>query len=340
MKQMLTNLHGFLGRYRLLPSFDEDTVFLLALVVLVVWLIDADARTFAEQVRAQSSKISLMILLGMGFAFYTAFFASFKNEIQKFYMFWFAVLINFLSAFAAITLLNGSGESVFSYITPVINIVISILLVVFWHADVLDASSLPHKSSTFSNVLYGTLIVLGFTLLAEYIWDTPWPSVLTAAIGYATLFNGTVTSYLPQIFGKRDRKIASLDAVVNRGIDHMVQNLSKGKNHGISIVTDEGIKDLSVTPEYENDIDTFLADEVRKLNRTSPVIAVTSIGTYTFKRYWFSPTRQEMAIIVDAYPNDGTTGYQFCQMIKYNSEGELGRYRGLMYLNKITNIFA
>lgn len=340
MKSALTSLHSFLERKRLLPSFDEDTVFLLAVSVIVVMLIDADARAFADEVRAHSGKIALMVLLGAGFAVYTAFFTYFKNETQKFYMFWFAVLVNFLSAFAAIKLLSGSSAPFYMYIAPAIGIGIFILMLIFWHADVLDASTLPHKSSSYSNILYGTLAVLGFVYLAENVWNLHWTSVLSTAIGYATIINGSVASHLPQIFGKRDEKINKLDAAVNNSIDRMIGNLNAGKDQWVSIATDEGVEDMNVESGYENNVETFLADRVRMLNRTSPVVAAASMGTYTFQKYAFTRTHVETAIIVDVYPNDGTTGYQFCQMVKYDSEGELKRYKGLMYLNKIKNIFT
>ncbi|OGZ43680.1 MAG: hypothetical protein A2756_05360 [Candidatus Ryanbacteria bacterium RIFCSPHIGHO2_01_FULL_48_27] len=339
MKQTLLHLRGFLERYRVLPSYGEDTVFLLAVAVLVVLFLNADARAFAEQVRAQSSKIALIMLLGVGFAIYTAFFSYFKNEIQKFYMFWFAVLVNFLSAFATITLLNDSGASPLYYIAPAINVVAFVLMVAFWHADVLDTSAIPHKSSSFSNVLYGTIVVAVLTLVAEYAWNTPWPAVFSFVIGYATVFNRTFTSYLPKIFGKRDQKIEALDVAVNDVVDYMIKNVGINNPYAVCIAA-AGTKNLQVSSEYRGDVDAFLADEIRKLNRTTPAIATGSVGTYTFKRYWFSPTRQESAIIIDAYPNDGSTGYQFCQMVRYDTESILQRYKGLIYLNKTTNVYV
>lgn len=339
MKQTLLRFRDVLGRYRILPSYGEDTVFLLAVAVITVLLLDADAREFAEKVRAQSSKATLIMLLGIGFAFYTAFFSYFKNEIQKFYMFWFAVLINFLAAVATITLLNSSGASPLYYIAPAINTIAFVLMIALWHADVLDTSALPHKSSSFSNILYGTIVVVGLTLVAEYVWDTPWPAVFSFAIGYATIFNTTFTSYLPKVFGRRDQKIEALDTAVNNVIEYMIKNVGIDNPYAVCIAA-EGTKKLQVSSEYGGDVDAFLADEIRKLNRTTPAIATGSVGTYTFKRYWFSPTRQESAIIVDAYPNDGSTGYQFCQMVRRGTGGTLERYKGLIYLNKIANVYV
>lgn len=225
MKALLRRLRDVLARHRILPSYGEDTVFLLAVAVIAVLLIDLEARAFAEQVRAQLSKIALIMLLGIGFAFYTAFFSYFKNEIQKFYMFWFAVLVNFLSAFATITLLNDSGASALYYIAPAINILAFVLMVALWHADVLDTSAIPHKSSSFSNIVYGTIVVAVLIFIVEYVWNTPWPAVFSFVIGYATVFNRTFTSYLPKIFGKRDQKIEALDAAVDKVVEHMIKNV-------------------------------------------------------------------------------------------------------------------
>lgn len=340
MKQSLVRFRSVLERYRILPSYGEDTIFLLAVTVLVVLLIDADARSFAEQIKAQSSKVVLIMLLGISFAFYTTFFSYFKTETQKFYMFWFAVLVNFLSAFATVSFLNGSSASPFYYTGPAINIAVFALMVMFWHADLLDTSAIPHKSSSFSNILYGTLVVTGLTLLAEYVWEMPWPAMFSFVIGYATVFNKTFIGYLPKIFGSRDQKIKMLDSAVNIVIEHMIKNVGVSNPYVVSIFSDENARSLQVASEYRGNVDAFLTDEIHKLNRTTPVIVTGSVGTYTFKRYWFSPTRQESAVIIDAYPNDETSGYQFCQMVRYNTEGTLERYKSLIYLSKIRNIYV
>lgn len=340
MRQLLLRVRGTLEKYRFLPSYGEDTVFLLAVAVLVVLLLNADARSFAEQIGVRQPKVALIMLLGIGFAFYTAFFSYFKNETQKFYMFWFAVLINVLSAVASISLLDSAAVSPLYYIAPAINIATFLLMIVFWHADVLDTSVLPHKSSSFSNIVYGTGVVIVLTVLAEHVWHIPWPAVFSFAIGYTTVANQAVVGYLPKIFGQRDQKINALDISVNRSIECMLENLHEENNCTACVVTDEGAKPLGHSSKHGSSIDVFLADEIRKLNRTSPVVASAAVGTYTFKRQWFSPTREESAIIVDAYPNDGTNGHQFCQMIKYNEEGTLERYKGLIYLNKIPNIYV
>lgn len=340
MRRLLLQSRNFLEKKRILPSYGEDTVFLLAVAVLVILLLSADARSFAEQIGVRQPKVALIMLLGIGFAFYTVFFSYFKNETQKFYMFWFAVLTNFLSAVASISLLNSAGVPSLYYIAPAINIAIFLLMVVFWHADVLDTSVLPHKSSNFSNIVYGTGVVIILVVLAEHVWHMPWPAVFSFAIGYATIANQAVAEYLPKIFGQRDQKINALDIAVNRSIECMLKNLRDENNWMACVVTDEGTKPLGRSSKYDSSIDVFLADEIRKLNRTNQVVAIATVGTYTFKRQWFSPTREESAVIIDAYPNDETSGHQFCQMIKYNEVDILERYKGLIYLNKVPNIYV
>lgn len=323
-----------------MPSFNEDAVFLLAVAVVSVLFLDTDARAFAEQVRLHSSKITLMVILGIGFSFYTAIFTSFKNEIQKFYMFWFVAIVNFLSALAVITILNGSGNLIFYFVIPAINIGIFILLVVFWYADILDISSLSNKSPNYSSMLYGTFIVLGLTLLSKYVLEIPWPTLLAVSVGYATLFNRSITSHLPQIFIQRDRDFIEINSIIDRGINHALHNLFEEKiQYDITIVTDNYIKDLDIPDEYRDNIDTFLRDEIYKIDPTNSTIAIISFGEYTYKRFWFSRERQEMAVIIDVYLNGRPRAYQFCQMIVCDSSDKCERYKGLIYLNKITNIF-
>jgi hypothetical protein len=163
---------------------------------------------------------------------------------------------------------------------------------------------------------------------------------LSFATGYTTVFNQTVTSRLPKIFGERDQKIEALDAAVHKIVEHVVKEIGIKDPYAVSLTSDVGIIDLKIPSEYRGNADAFLAVELRKVNRTAPVIATASVGVYTFKRSWFFPRRQESTFIIEVYPNDRSTGHRFCQMVRFDKGGVLERYRGLIYLGKIPNIFV
>ncbi len=340
MKRILGSVRSVLEKYHILPSFGEDTVFLLSAAIVAITLVDREAWVFAELVRAQSPKIYLMILLGVGFSIYTALFTSFKNEIQKFYIFWLVVIANFLSAVASIVILGESTHAPYWYLVPSVNILASIALIVLWYADAIDLSCMSHKSATFSKVVYGLLFLLLFIFSAEYIWAVPWPAVLSGAVGYATLFNRKFTGRLPQLLKNRDLRTAEIESTFNRSVEHVIQSLMNNRHFGVSIVTDSGVKDSEIPTEYESNLDVYLGEEVRKLNRDSMSVGVATVGKYRFNRFWFLPPREEMAVIVDVYPNDRTQGHQFCQMFVYNSDGEIELHKGVIYLGRIKNLYS
>lgn len=340
MKTTLTRLYNFLKEHRLTPSFDDDSIFLLAVAVIVLLIIDADAQAFASKVSAHSSKASLIILLGISFATYSVFFAQFKNEVQKFYMFWFAILMSYLSSIGAIILLNISSVSIFLYFAPILNIIVSIFILIFWYADVIDTSCISYKSSSFFSAVYGVIVITSFTLIGVHVLNWPWPAVLSMAVTYSTVFNKYFSGRLPTYVRDKDKKIEEIDLAVNRAIEHLIDTLNRGYQSAGTIVTQEEIKVITMPPEYEYGTERFLADEVRKLNRTNEVVAVAVLGSYTIKRHWFSKEHQEHAIIVDVYSNVYAKGHQFCQMIRVNSDGQIWRFRGVMYTGRLVNIFS
>lgn len=66
MKKFLEGVKRFLEHFSLLPKFGEDTVFLMAISVALVLVIDDSARAFALQVKDTSPKVALICLVGMG----------------------------------------------------------------------------------------------------------------------------------------------------------------------------------------------------------------------------------------------------------------------------------
>ena len=336
MKGILAGLKDFLGRLRLLPSFDEDTVFLLALAVVITLVIDGEARAFGEVVMANSSKVTLIALLGIGFAFYTAFFALFKNEIQKFYMLWFAVAANFISAVAVINLINESGASPLYYIAPALNILIAAVMTLFWYADVLDTSTIPHKSSSYTNIFYGALVIVAITALSAYVLDWSWPVAISLSVAYASLFNRSFARYLPRVFKARDERMEKIDTLTNKLVEHLRASLNDGGSTLAALGSSQDVRDVRVNDD--DDIDTKLNDEARTLLATEPLVATGAVGFYTYKRFWFTPERSKTAIIVDVYEQGPGKGYRFSQMLEADDEDTLNRFKGLMYLGRINNI--
>lgn len=332
IRNFFRSLYCLLEKARLVPNFDEDTVFLLTIAVVAVVLIDSDARAFAEAVRSHSSKVTLIVLLGMAFSVYTAFFSSFKNEIQKFYMLWFAISINFLCAIAGIIFLTDSSASMWLYIFPYLNVVFGILLIIFWHLDILDTSAISGKSSSYSNSVYGTFFILAFVFVGEYLLSIPWPALLSLSVAYASAFNKFAGWFLPRLFSSKDGLIESVSLLVEKSIRRQAELVSEGRFGVVSISTVDTEEDIQIPEKLLSNSDEFIKGltQIRK-----PGFSVASVGTYTVQKYWFLPSRENLAIIADVYPEGSKGGYQFCQMFVYTGIGDLELYKGLVYLKRI-----
>lgn len=220
MKRLLISFQGFLERYRLLPSFGECTIFLMAVSLGVILLVDETARGLALELVSRPRKATIIVALGIFFACYTAFFSYFINEIQKFYMFWFAVLVNLVSAIVVIRSLSGTEAPIFAYIIPVFTVVIAIIMIILWHADLLDTSSVPHKSVSYSHIVYGIVVIGGTVLLLKYVFHWAWPDIFLTSVAYTTLFNEKIAGYLP---GQNDP---------NYYTEHDVHPLQSGTSRG------------------------------------------------------------------------------------------------------------
>lgn len=340
MKKFLKRLHDFLEKKKMLPSYDEDAIFLLALAVIVISAIDVDARVFIqENIFGRANKLSLLIPLGIFFSIYTAFFVKFKTITQKHYMFWFAISMNMVSVIAYLSLTDVQKLPFYAYIMMAISLLITILMGVFWRAKLIDINVLPNKSSSYSNIIYGSIFLLLFVFLAKYILDFNWITTLSFSTAYATILNKYVSGHLPKIFRKKDNDMATIELCVNNGVERMLQSLNEHDSFSAFIISGFDIKRILINSENIDNIEELLITEARKFSEQSGAVSIITLSEIMEKRNMFSKKSDDTpAIVVAVYLKGQKNGHMFAQKVETNNLDEYIKKNSLIYINKNKNL--
>jgi hypothetical protein len=330
MKKLLKKLRDLLDRYNLLPIFSEDAVFLIAVSILSVCYINPEAFQELSDLLRNSTKALVIVLAGLGFTFYTAFFTRFKTETQKHYMLWFALIINFIIGVTSFSILKPD-DAWFHYIFPVINIAAFIVVIILTYTGLYNTSRIATKSSEYSNLLYGTVAVILISWLYEHFFHTPWQITLSVSSAYAGIFNASVARYLPRIFSDRNDKTAIIHRLIDKVTKEMLEGLNSGKfdMSKYVLVTDSTVEYVPM-PDVQDE-DAFITQ--LRLNRDrAENLAVVSFGTYEWTRAWWSSTDTYLTLIIKIYLSEEDKRYEFYQTLEADDDD---RYtlndRGLIY---------
>lgn len=330
MKKLLKKFRDLLDKYNLLPTFSEDAVFLIAVSILSVCYINPEAFQELSDLLSNSTKALVIVLAGLGFTFYTAFFTRFKTETQKHYMLWFALIINFIIGVTSFSILKPD-DAWFHYIFPVINIAAFIVVIILTYTGLYNTSRIATKSSEYSNLLYGTVAVILISWLYEHFFHTPWQITLSVSSAYAGIFNASVARYLPRIFSDRNDKTAIIHRLIDKVTEEMLERLNSGKfdMSKYVLVTDSTVEYVPM-PDVQDE-DAFIAQ--LRLNRDrAENLAVVSFGTYEWTRAWWSSTDTYLTLIIKIYLSEEDKRYEFYQTLEADDEDRYSlNDRGLIY---------
>lgn len=336
VKKKLENLCNTLDRYKILPVFDSDAIFLIAITSLMIVYLYPEAYQFILLIKAYSMKIIIILILGVFFALYDAIFTVFRSEFKKHFAYRFALIINILFAYASIIFLNQSHAEKLSYVGPWINIIISAVVLIFLYLDVLDTTKSSYKVSSYSNIVYGTVIVIGLSFLFKY-QQISWPVMFTMVVGYVTLLNRLVIKHLPSILNKKHRLVESIDGIVNSMVTGVLHDLNDGQWFDVCIIDGQNAEYLDIPDEYGNNLSAFIEKETKGRANSSSGLIVVYLAEYTVSSLFFSDYK-ELTITIDVYPIDSKKGYRFIQAIKKNPKEVYEFYRGLMYIKDLVRI--
>ena len=329
MKNLLRKFRDLLDKFNLLPTFSADAVFLLAVSMLAICFINNSAFQQLSDILSNSTKALLIVVVGLGFTFYTAFFARFKTETQKHYMLWFALIVNFIIGLTSFGSLRPD-EAWLHYIFPILNTAAFGVVILLSYAGLYNTSRISTKSSEYSNLIYGTVAVILITGLYEYLFHAPWQITLSASAAYANMFNTSITRRLPVLFGGFKDKTLIVQDLIDKATNEMINRLNDNSlDTGKFLLVTVAKIEFTPIPDSKDE-DTFLK-QLRLMRDRSENLAVVSIGTYEWTRAWWSSTDTYLVLVIKIYLSEEEKCYEFYQTLEVEAERYSLNDRGLIY---------
>lgn len=344
IKVKLRALRNWLDKYKILPSFDEDTVFLMIVSLIIIYFfVDASVKYEIMTILAWSKKAILIVIAGIAFTIYTTFLKRFRTETQKHYMLWFALIINVVIGITAFLDIKVQNTSPLFFIFPALNIATFFMILIFWYVDLYTTDRLATRSSGYSNIIYGSIIVALITLIYRSIPNTGWQIIFSTSVAYATLFNRKIVQYLPQFFSRKESKIQITQSLIETAIENSLSIINTtGLEAGDIIINTKNHKELRKTSSsvIENAQEKYIL-ELEKRNYSEEDVAIVSLGSYIIRRTIFDwnifgknkkePKKIDDCLLIDVFLANEKRGHQFIRII-HNPKGlyEVGE-KGLMY---------
>lgn len=207
MDNQLSQAKQFLKKYNLLPSFDEVSIFLMSLAVILVFLTQPAMQDVLIQnvLTSVDGKAALMLVLyvcGIIFAIYHAFSLKTKSGTAKFLMLWFTILTNiFIGLYLGIT---GYRElHGFIKILPILNILDAVWLYILFRSHILDIDTISDRDATLDEIIFGSVIIFIIFVASQYVFHNEWPITVSLTTIYAT----SISHIFKPVFGRSDKII-------------------------------------------------------------------------------------------------------------------------------------
>jgi hypothetical protein len=191
----------------LLPSFDETTLFLMAVTCVLLLAFPSGLRDDLSSLVTgpESGNIYFALFLswafvGFGFSVFHAFSRSKKGEIAKLSMAVFAMMTNAAAGVAlGVGRMNGSIQG--GRWLAVVNIVAAVLMV--YQVGFFQDRVVPDEDATPRDLLLGLLALSALFFLFEVIRHFPWPLTFSLCVAYSTFVHHNAVVLTRQIGARR-----------------------------------------------------------------------------------------------------------------------------------------
>lgn len=323
-------LKTFLQKHKLLPSYGEETIFLILISIVTIIIINPVIRDGAASIITHGPKS--IIYGGVFYIISTTLFSYFRTEKQKIYMFCFVLLANACSIYAVI--IDFKQLNIISLLFLLINIFIFLSSITLLLSGELHNDSIPNRAARYANVLYGSLVVIALVLIGKYKFLLSWNMLFSFSVGYAMLFNQYLIKYIPPINAKRSQDIDAIEALVEKALVSIDETPLNFKYKLFCTIVSDQVRTVLIPEHYREDVFPFFERELAQENRTTPFVAVIWNSFYEYKRL-FSKRTIIPAVAVNVYPNTGKKGYQFVRTTGPRSTAEK-----LIYTTRVENIFV
>ncbi len=205
----------------LIPTYDELSLFLMAVVWILMILVFASKNQlleripfFLDAVNSLSafiylSVLALMILAVLALCIYHVFTTREKTYFEKKIMLVFAVLTNILvGIIAGIYVIRNTTINNWQIVFPIWNIINVILLYLMIGIKVIDVDCISDRDATGAQIILGLAAVFIIFIFCNYLFKLHWAITFSICIVYTTSFDRAIQHVLPGLIHREDEQAA------------------------------------------------------------------------------------------------------------------------------------
>jgi len=181
----------------LLPSYDEITMFLMSVTVVLVTVCNPSLRDrlmgfiFSVSGVFFGGAYILIYVCGLVLSIYHIFSSRAKNQTEKYLMLFFAVFTNGTSAICAgFYLLEHSV--IWLVVFPIWNIVSGAVLILMLWFDIVDRRCVSDREATILQAIVGLAAVVAVFFACSLLLKFHWAITFSICIAYSTSLDGAI----------------------------------------------------------------------------------------------------------------------------------------------------
>lgn len=181
--------------------YDKITLFFINLILLILFLTDSIMRSDILYLifHYDSGLIIISIVLGFLFTIYHSFFEV-KNNFGKAIMGGYIILINLYIGVVGISYLIVNSQLNYYIIFPLINILISIIILVAMRVELISAVDLiSDKQVKRKELVVGIIFIPLLIFISQYLLKNHWVITFSMCLFYITVIN----SFLLKLYSKK-----------------------------------------------------------------------------------------------------------------------------------------
>ena len=199
----------------LIPTYDELSLFLMAVTLIVLYLSNSQMRNQIETFFVKAAEadawilfIPLVLFLAiLGLCIYHVFTTREKTVFEKRVMVGFAVLTNLVTGtIAAVYTLTNAVATDWLLVFPIWNIINGVLMLLMVSLRVIDEECISDREATLVQIILGLTAVLVIFILCNYVFKLYWAITFSICIVYTTSFDRALQNVFPSLANRGDEQ--------------------------------------------------------------------------------------------------------------------------------------
>lgn len=194
-----------------LPQYDEIELFFINLTIVTLFIVDPLFRQdFFGLIPLIDPRIFIVIFLGFLYTIYHSLFIE-KNNLGKTVMGIYIIFLNLFVGFKGIYLLKDSIPLDYNIIFPVINVLISVVLLAAMRGDFFHPEEvISNRQARRKEIILGIIFIPAMVIASQYLFKNNWIITFSVCLFYFGLIHSFFTKL---IFGEQE--ITEMDFILD-----------------------------------------------------------------------------------------------------------------------------